>query len=95
MGEFPEERVIEVAEQVGQLVADNRPALLGLITDGIIPTACTSNDEGSSTAGIDDALWRIELGERPFEEWMHARSELSKGLLRNMLRDLGIEKEDF
>ena len=23
------------------------------------------------------------------------RSELSKGLLRNMLRDLGIEKEDF
>ncbi|MDE0102416.1 MAG: hypothetical protein OXN89_08545 [Bryobacterales bacterium] len=23
------------------------------------------------------------------------RSELSKGLLRNMIRDLGIEKEDF
>ena len=87
--------MIEVTEQVGQLVGDNRSALLGLTTDGIIPTACTSNDEGSSTADIDDALWRIELGERPFEEWKNARSELSKGLLRNMLRDLGIEKEDF
>lgn len=95
MGEFPEERVIEVSERVGQLVGDNRSALLGLTTDRIIPAACTSNDEGSSTADIDDALWRIKLSELPFEEWMHATSELSMGLLRDMLRDLGIEKEDF
>ena len=72
MREFPEERVIAVREQIGKLVTDHRSELLGLAKDGIIPTAGAPDAEGLSVADVDDALRRIALGERPFEEWMYA-----------------------
>ncbi|MDE0628598.1 MAG: hypothetical protein OXH99_19555 [Bryobacterales bacterium] len=72
MCEFPEERAIEVMKQVDQLVSDNRSELIGLARDGIIPGAGAPDAEGLSVADIDDALQRIERGERPFEEWMYA-----------------------
>ena len=64
MRQFPEERVIEVRGQVGQLVSDNRSELPGLARHGIIPTAGAPDAKSSSVADIDDALRRIELGKR-------------------------------
>ena len=72
MREFPEERVIEIREQVGQLASDHRSELLALARDGIIPTAGALDAGGLSVADVEDALRRIERGERPFEEWMYA-----------------------
>lgn len=72
MLDVPQERVVEVMEQLDQLVSDNRSELIGLARDGIIPAAGAPDAEGLSAADVDDALRRIELGERPFEEWMYA-----------------------
>ena len=72
MRKFPEGRVIEIREQVGQLASDHRSELLALARDGIIPSAGAADAGGLSVADVEDALRCIERSERPFEEWMYA-----------------------
>lgn len=72
MRRFPEDRVIEVREHIDRLVHDHRSELVALARDGIIPTRGGPDADSLSVGDLEDALRRIALGERPFEEWMYS-----------------------
>ena len=69
---FPEDRAIKITKRIDKLVRDHRSELAALARDGIIPTSGAPDADGLSVRDVQDALRRIALGGRPFEDWMFA-----------------------
>jgi hypothetical protein len=74
MCRFPPARQTAVNQCLQQLVREQRGALLDLMAGNILPT--TQQDWlaacGLSDTLFDELLNRLQAGERPFEDWMHA-----------------------
>ena len=70
--QFPRHRAVAVRQHIDKLVDENRSDLLALAREGIILTSGSPDADGLSVVDVDDALRRIALGERPFDEWMYA-----------------------
>lgn len=74
MRRFSSTKKAAVNEFLDQLVQENRPQLLDLMSEGIL---FSTKQEWLSACGFtelqfEDLLNRILAGERPFEDWMHA-----------------------
>ena len=71
---FPTSRIAAVGDCLEQLVRDNRDTLMHLTADGIIPAATPErlDEDIVSEQDLEDLLNRMLVGERPFEDWMHA-----------------------
>ena len=69
-----EERKVEVRRLVEELVGEHRPRILELVVAGVIAANASSLGHalGIEAEELDGLITRIQAGERPFEDWMHA-----------------------